>query len=110
MAQHPGPLLAWLGPAISSQAFEVGEEVRATFVDADPQLQSYFDRRSGARLFADLYGIARHKLRRRQVEVYGGNYCTYTERARFYSYRRDGKTGRMASLVWIEPSASYGNV
>lgn len=107
MDRPPQVLLAYLGPAIGPAAYEVGAEVRAAFIAADPGA----DPESGAafapgkpgKYYADLYALARRRLARSGVaRVYGGGYCTYTERERFYSYRRDGATGRMASLIWIQ--------
>lgn len=103
-AMGGGELVAWLGPAIGPGAFEVGEEVRLAFLDklGDPDLAF---RRSGAdRRLADLYLLARLTLARAGVtEVYGGEYCTYADSARFFSHRRDGgRTGRMATLIWRE--------
>jgi hypothetical protein len=101
----PAPdLLAWLGPAIGPQAFEVGDEVRSAFVARDPQAADCFLPSPRGRWLADLYGLARLRLLRAGVEeIHGGGLCTFSDAARFYSYRRDGVTGRMASLVWLEP-------
>lgn len=102
----PQQLLAWLGPAIGPNAFEVGAEVREQFIDAAPEAIAAFrpSPRAG-HWFADLYQLARQRLRRHGVtQIFGGIYCTYTERELFYSYRRDGAhTGRMASLIWLNP-------
>ncbi|MBE0627405.1 MAG: peptidoglycan editing factor PgeF [Burkholderiales bacterium] len=98
-------LLAYLGPAIGPGAYEVGAEVRAAFIAADPggESGSAFAPGAPGKYYADLYALARLRLARSGVaRIYGGGYCTYTERARFYSYRRDGATGRMASLIWME--------
>lgn len=96
-------LLAWLGPAIGPGAFEVGDEVREAFLHHDPWAASAF--RPAARpgyWLADLYTLARQRLARCGVaQVYGGEHCTYSEPERFYSYRRDGVSGRMASLIWL---------
>jgi YfiH family protein len=103
---RPGQtLLAYLGPAIGPAAYEVGAEVREAFISADPGGESACAFAPGApgKFYADLYALARLRLARSGVErIYGGGYCTYTEGARFYSYRRDGATGRMASLIWME--------
>ena len=97
-------LLAYLGPAIGPHAYEVGPEVRAEFVAADAEAVTAFQPVPGSdKYLADLYLLARQCLRRLGVtRVYGGNFCTYSEPQRFFSYRRDGATGRMASLIWLE--------
>lgn len=96
-------LLAYLGPAIGPRAFEVGEDVRAAHLDWDGAAAAAFA--PGARpgkWLADLYGLARLRLSRLGVPaVYGGGACTFSEPERFFSYRRDGATGRMASLIWL---------
>ncbi|SFD24374.1 conserved hypothetical protein [Thiohalospira halophila DSM 15071] len=99
----PGRITAWLGPAIGPAAFEVGEEVRAAFVDSDPGAAACF-RYQGGSLHADLYALARRRLFAAGVAVvHGGGRCTFTEGERFYSYRREGRTGRMATLIWRDP-------
>ncbi|GHU31564.1 laccase domain protein [Betaproteobacteria bacterium] len=99
-------LMAWLGPAIGPKAFEVGDEVRAAFVSVDPDAAAAFQPVSGGKWLADIYLLARQRLMKRGVErVFGGNFCAVNEKVngneRFFSYRRDGQTGRMASLIWI---------
>jgi YfiH family protein len=95
-------LLAWLGPAIGSAAFEVGPEVRAAFLARDPDAARHFRAGAPGKFFADLYGLARQRLAACGVQaIHGGNFCTYAEAGRFYSYRREGRTGRMASLIWL---------
>lgn len=103
--QVPGArIMAWLGPAIGPQAFEVGEEVRERFLAQDARAEFAFTPKAGKYL-ADLYLLARQRLDALGVyRVYGGDFCTWTESERFYSYRRDGQTGRMASLVWLSPA------
>ncbi|HFD91779.1 MAG TPA: peptidoglycan editing factor PgeF [Gammaproteobacteria bacterium] len=99
-------ILAWLGPAIGPGAFEVGEEVRAAFTGQDEDAARHFTPSPGGRWMMDLYGLARRRLAALGVrQVYGGEWCTVTEDARFFSYRRDGRTGRMASLIWLEREA-----
>jgi len=99
----PSELVAWLGPAIGPEAFEVGEGVRAAFVDGDAGAEACFVTHRPGHWLADIYGLARRRLKRAGVGfVGGGEYCTVTDASRFYSYRRDGVTGRMASLIWIE--------
>lgn len=144
----PQNLMAWLGPAISQQAFEVGAEVRALFMDADPQAAAAFTpslaltgtlsregiedltpspcaegspRRGGEptglplagvmgegrgeskKWFADIYALARLRLNALGItQIYGGDRCTYREHEQFFSYRRDGRTGRMGAFIWLE--------
>lgn len=101
---YPGKtsdLIAWMGPAISQRAFEVGGDVLDAFEKEFTHAKDYF-RPSGDKYFADLYGLARMQLESSGVATFGGNYCTYTESSDFFSYRRDGETGRMATLIWIE--------
>ncbi|MFC3854176.1 peptidoglycan editing factor PgeF [Salinispirillum marinum] len=98
---RPDELTAWLGPAIGPQAFEVGAEVRAAFMAADPKAELCFVERSNGKYLADIYALARQRLTRLGIHsVSGGEYCTVTDKERFFSYRRDGKTGRMATLIW----------
>ncbi|PKM45838.1 MAG: peptidoglycan editing factor PgeF [Gammaproteobacteria bacterium HGW-Gammaproteobacteria-1] len=95
-------LLVWLGPAIGPDAFEVGEEVRAAFLAEDGGAAGAFRPSPAGRWLADIYALARRRLARCGVNaVYGGELCTYHDAERFYSYRRDGVTGRMASLIWL---------
>ncbi len=103
----PGELLAWLGPGIGPDAYEVGPEVREAFVCADPRAADAFAQGKRAdRWLADMYALARLRLASAGVTaVYGGGLCTYRDRERFFSYRRDGATGRMATLAWLEPQA-----
>lgn len=98
----PGDITAWLGPAIGPLAFEVGVEVRNAFMETDPQHTDAFAP-AGDRWLADIYQLARRQLEALGVTaIYGGGWCTATDTERFYSYRRDGSTGRMASLIWRE--------
>ncbi|GAB4289831.1 MAG: peptidoglycan editing factor PgeF [Thiohalomonadaceae bacterium] len=95
-------LLVWLGPAIGPQAFEVGDEVRTAFTAEDTAATAAFRPSPGGRWLADIYALARLRLARCGVNVvHGGGLCTFSDAARFYSYRRDGVTGRMASLIWL---------
>lgn len=101
----PGEVLAWLGPAIGPGAFEVGPEVRDQFITADPGTALSFRAGHGDRWWADLYRLARRRLEMVGVTaVFGGGYCTYSDPDRFFSFRRDGTTGRMASLIWLAPN------
>lgn len=102
MPAPPAELLAWLGPAIGPQAFEVGEDVRAAFVDADPGAAACFLPATPDKYHADLYALARRRLQRCGLtRIYGGGLCTYSEAMRFYSFRRDAVCGRQASLIWL---------
>ncbi len=102
MAVAPDELMAWLGPAIGPQAFAVGADVRAAFVDDDAGSASAFVAVGDECWLADIDHLARRRLARVGVTaVYGGDRCTYSEAGMFYSYRRDGITGRMASLLWL---------
>jgi polyphenol oxidase len=95
-------LLAWLGPAIGPAAFEVGADVYAAFCDADPDAAAFFAEGGPDKWHADLYGLARRRLARAGVgDVHGGGECTYTDTARFFSYRRERNSGRMAAVVWL---------
>jgi len=99
----PRSLMAWLGPAISQDAFEVGDEVRAMFVAAQPQASSAFIPGQSGKWFADICSLARLRLSALGItQIYGGGYCTYRDRERFFSYRRDGSTGRMGTFIWLE--------
>ena len=101
MSVDPANLLAWLGPAISQAAFEVGGEVRQQFLAHDPAADDCFAENERGRWQADLYGLARMRLSGLGVgQVSGGEYCTFSEPERFFSYRRDGACGRMASFVF----------
>lgn len=103
MNENPAELMAWMGPAIGAKVFEVGDEVRDAFIKVLPQAEQAFTQIRPGHWLADMYLLARQRLEQQGVtEIHGGGYCTYTEKDRFYSYRRDGKTGRMASLIWIE--------
>ncbi len=96
-------LLAWLGPAIGPEAFEVGPEVRARFLQRDGGAEGAFVPGEGDRWYADLYDLAHRRLQGAGVSaVFGGRWCTFTDARRFFSFRRDGETGRMASLIWME--------
>lgn len=100
-------LIAWLGPAIGREAFEVGDEVRARFVETDPGAAAAFRPGRKGHWFADLYELARRRLVEAGVAgVSGGGRCTYRESGSFYSYRRDRVTGRMASLIWLADAAA----
>lgn len=102
MQCKPADILAWMGPAIGPQAFEVGEEVREAFVHDLPEAGAAFLPGQAGKWLANLYELARLRLARVGVrEVYGGGFCTYSDSVRFYSYRRDKTTGRMASLIWL---------
>jgi polyphenol oxidase len=100
----PAPqLIAWLGPTIGRDHFEVGDEVRAAFMSHDPDAASSFEANARGRWQCDLYALARRRLVALGVrDVFDGGWCTYADEERFFSYRRDGQCGRMAALVWME--------
>jgi YfiH family protein len=101
----PRELLAWLGPAIGPRHFEIGDEVRDRLLHGDPAAESAFLRNSRGRFMADIYTLARSRLIRLGVEkIYGGGECTYADRDKYFSHRRDGRTGRQATLIWLEPT------
>lgn len=98
-----GDLVAWFGPAISQANFEVGEEVRAAFIGADPAAEALFTTNNRGRWQADLYGLAGQRLHKCGVEaICGGGWCTYAGEEQFYSYRRAADTGRMVSFVALK--------
>lgn len=104
MAVPANEVVAWMGPAIGPGAFEVGDEVRDAFVGASPEHHSAFRAAEcRGKWFADLFELARQRLHAAGVSgVYGGGTCTWQDSERFYSYRRDGATGRFATLIWYE--------
>jgi YfiH family protein len=98
----PADLLVWLGPAISQAAFEVGDEVRDAFLANDPMASTCFEANARGRWQADLYGLARQRLEAAGVTaVSGGEFCTYSDEERFYSYRRDPDCGRLVSFIGL---------
>ncbi len=102
-AMQAQDLLVWLGPAIGPGSFEVGAEVRAAFLEKSAAFSSAFKEQNSGKWLADIYQLARVDLAGLGIDkVYGGNFCTVTEHERFYSYRRDKETGRMATLIWRE--------
>lgn len=104
-------LFAWLGPAISQPAFEVGGEVRERFVAERPEAAAAFVANARGRWQADLYALARLRLEAAGVrEVYGGGFCTYGDAARFFSYRREPGCGRMASVIAIGPGEAPADI
>jgi hypothetical protein len=101
MQVEPRGIVAWLGPAIGPRHFEVGEEVRAAFLAHDAGAAEGFVRNARGRWQCDLLGLARRRLAALGLSEPGAvQLCTYAERERCFSYRRDGRTGRMAALIW----------
>lgn len=102
---QPDQLMAWLGPAIGPSKFEVGNEVKQAFIDKDADAESAFKTSVNQNKFlADIYQLARLRLSKAGITaVYGGSFCTMSDEKRFFSYRRQAVTGRMASLIWLSP-------
>jgi polyphenol oxidase len=101
----PSPqLVAWMGPAIGPEHFEVGDDVRAAFMETDADASSAFMKNERGRWQCDLYALARQRLWTLGItRVYGGGWCTFADSDRFFSYRREGRCGRMAALIWMDP-------
>ena len=103
MDTPPAALHAWMGPAIGQAHFEVGEEVRDAFLAADAGAATAFIANERGRWQCDLYALARRRLAALGVtSFHGGGWCTFSDAGRFFSYRRDGRCGRMAALIWID--------
>ena len=103
MHSSPEELLVWLGPAISQLAFEVGNDVREIFLGLDINNNVFFKSNERSRWQADLYGIVKLKLNLLGVrEIYGGDECTFSDERRLYSYRKNNKCGRMASIIYMQ--------
>ncbi len=105
MGADPAKVLAWMGPAIGANAFEVGGDVFDAYTSASHEDADAFRpiAERPDKYLADIYALARLRLQRAGVtKIFGGNFCTVNEKARFFSYRRDGQTGRMAALIWLE--------
>jgi YfiH family protein len=106
MRTPPHQLMAWLGPAAGPQVYEIGQDVLDAFVARDPQAQDAFVATRPGHWRIDLYALARQRLKRAGVPadaVYGGGLCTISDPQRFFSHRRDRRSGRMATLAWIVP-------
>ena len=100
----PARVLAWMGPAIGPQSFEVGPEVREVFLAADPGAGTAFAPHVPGKYLADLYALARRRLARAGVpRAWGGGYCTLRESQRFFSYRRHQASGRLGTFIWRDP-------
>jgi hypothetical protein len=98
----PAELLAYLGPAISARAYEVGADVYRAFTAGDADAAVHFRPCGAAKWLCDLNGLARRRLHRLGVgEITGGDLCTYSDPERFFSHRRDRSTGRQAALIWL---------
>jgi hypothetical protein len=101
----PGKLMAWLGPAIGPRHFEVGAEVREALLQGESGAEALFAPNARGRFMADLGALARRRLQALGVtRIYGGGPCTYADEARYFSHRRDGTTGRHATLIWLDPA------
>lgn len=103
LAVEPESLLVWLGPAISADVYEVGEEVYDAFTKAEVEAKQAFTSVSEGHWLFDIYQLAKLRLNKMGVkQIYGGDRCTLSEEEQFFSYRRDDVTGRMASMIWID--------
>ena len=103
MGIEPRELLAWLGPGIGREAYEVGVEVKEAFAALDPGAAPCFAANARGRWQADLYALTRRRLESVGVEaIYGGDRCTHTKSERFFSHRREAPCGRMATLIWLD--------
>ena len=106
MPVAPLEIMAYLGPAIGADAFEVGQDVWDAFCLPMPRAEVAFTDIGAGKYLADIYALARLVLQDVGVnQIYGGQHCTVLERDVFFSYRRDGQTGRMASMIWLTPRA-----
>jgi hypothetical protein len=105
MASPPAQLLAWMGPAAGPEHYEIGSEVRDAFLATGKEAESAFQPTRPGHWLVDLYALARWRLRRAGLvdgQVSGGGLCTIGDPARFYSHRREGRTGRMATMAWFD--------
>ena len=101
----PPDLMAWIGPGIGGAAYEVGADVFRAITAGTPDSAQFFSRTDSRHWRLDLAGLARHQLRRLGIgRIYGGRWCTFSDPARFHSWRRDGSPARHASLVWLNPA------
>lgn len=101
---NPQEIMAWFGPAIGPMKFEVGTDVYHAFTQYSEQAQQAFVQTDATHYLADIYLLAKQRLNAQNIHaLFGGDFCTVSEPARFFSYRRDGVTGRMASMIWISP-------
>jgi hypothetical protein len=98
----PNEIIAWLGPAIGPQKFEVGHDVFEAFTLTSPTASKAFQQIDSEHFLADIYLLAKQRLNAYGIHaIFGGDRCTVSEPEHFFSYRRDGITGRMASMIWI---------
>jgi YfiH family protein len=106
MAVPPNEIIAWLGPAIGPASFEVGDEMRTAFINKSTEAGKAFVAHAQGKWLADIYRLARQRLNFAGVfEISGGDACTFSDPEHYFSYRRDGVTGRMASLIWLAGQA-----
>ena len=103
MEVDPASVVAWMGPAIGPEEFEVGPEVREAFLAVDAGSEAAFRAHRPGKFMADLYALARRRLERAGVtRIHGGGFCTFRDAERFFSYRREKRSGRMGAFIWIE--------
>ncbi len=102
LPMKPNDTLVWLGPAIGPTAFEIGKDVYTAFTETDHKTKKYFHATNKDHWLADIYSLAtQHLIKCKVKQIYGDNYCTFTEEKLFFSYRRDKNCGRMATLIWF---------
>ena len=98
----PSEIMAWFGPAIGPSQFEVGEDVYQQFVGCDPQASSAFQSTDEQHYLANIYHLAKQRLNSNGISaIYGGQFCAVSASQQFFSYRREGVTGRMATMIWL---------
>ena len=100
---NPSELIVWMGPGISQAAYQVSDKVYQAFRSLNIAVDSQFKKNTNNSWNLDLYGLARLIFNQCEIySIYGGNFCTFNEKNRFFSYRRDSKSGRMATILWLD--------
>jgi len=111
LAEPADHLLLWFGPAIGARHYQVGQDFYDTFLSISPMMQQAFKQTSPTHWHADIYALAKLQCEQLGIKhIYGGEHCTFADSTHFYSHRRDGTTGRMASLIWFGEGACKNNL